>query len=53
MHSLSISHAVCRNIALSVQGILQVVYDGYVRMSEIQLLTSPDIYTRELAKSAL
>lgn len=32
---------------------LQQVFDNFVRLNEIKLLTSADAYTRELAKSAL
>lgn len=53
MHCVSISEPVCKTIALATQSVLQQVYDGFVRINEIKLLTSADAYTRELAKSTL
>ena len=53
MHVPTLSHHVTRAIALITQSVLQTVHDSARRLSELRLLTHPNVFTRELTKAAI
>lgn len=53
LRMLTLQYNTCKCLAFASQGVWQIVYNGFVRMCEIKLLTHPDVYARRMAKSTL
>lgn len=53
MHVECIPQDVCQSLSLLTQCLLQQIHNLHDRLTEIRLITNPDVYVREFSRATL